>query len=374
MTCFLSKLYLLDFKNYKEISIELQEGINCFVGENGEGKTNILDALHYLSLCKSAFQSTDSLNIRHGQSLFAIQGTFQLDGREEKINVGFKKGTGKQIKRNQKEYDRLADHVGLIAVVMISPYDMTLVTGFGEDRRRFVDSVVAQYDREYLENLMNYNRLLSQRNALLRHMAAEGNRKSDTLDILNMQMEAPALHIHEKRKAFFSAIEPVFQELYGELSGGKEKVKLTYRSHLNGSSASEQFRESFGRDLMLQHTSRGVHRDDLVFLLDKHPVKRIGSQGQQKTYLIALKLAQYRFMRSKGLPPILMIDDVFDKLDENRVAALMKLLTMEEQGQVLITDAHHSRLPDILNALHVGHKIFHVSGGMVTVPERVDVS
>ncbi|MCB0397609.1 MAG: DNA replication and repair protein RecF, partial [Flavobacteriales bacterium] len=279
------------------------------------------------------------------------------------------KGSRKQVKRGQKEYERLADHIGLLPAVMISPYDMNLVTGFSEDRRRFMDGVIAQYDRAYLESLLNYNRLLSQRNALLKHMAIEGIRKSETLDILSMQMEGPAQHIYETRKAFLERLTAVFQDYYERLSGGKEQVSLTYQSHLHEKSQKEWLLEHTSRDLVLQHTGRGVHKDDLVFQLGEYAVKRMGSQGQQKTYLIALKLSQYALMAEiKKVKPILMIDDVFDKLDEHRVASLMKLIATEAFGQVFITDAHTGRLPAIFTQPGVDAEIYEVNEGAVKKP------
>lgn len=372
MSLYLQNLSLLNFKNYEDLNLTFGEGIHCLLGHNGEGKTNVLDAIHYMSFAKSAFQSADSMNIRHGAPFFVVQGSFRLDGHDENIYCGFKKGTRKQVKRNQKDYERLAEHIGLLPVVMISPYDMDLVTGVSEDRRRFMDSVIAQYDREYLENLMAYNRLLSQRNALLKHMAIEGKRQSDTLDILNLQMEKPALHVYAKRQEFLQGLVPVFQSYYERLAGGREQVSVEFQSHLHDDQPANLFRDSLPRDLALQYTSKGVHKDDLLFKLGEHPVKRIGSQGQQKTFLIALKLAQYAFMRTrKEVKPILMIDDVFDKLDENRVSQLMSLVTGSDFGQVFITDAHTARLPAILRGLDVPARHYHVkSGGVITEKEQ----
>jgi DNA replication and repair protein RecF len=365
---FLKELSLIHFKNYEEARLEFSPGVNCFVGNNGSGKTNLLDAVHYLSLCKSYFNPIDSQNIRHEAPFFVIQGVFSDEEREENVYCGMKRGQKKVFKRNQKEYERLADHIGAFPLVMISPADAELITEGSESRRRFLDSVISQYDKNYLDKLILYNRALSQRNSLLRHFADSGNVDSASLEVWNMQLIAHGTPVYEERKDFITRFVPIFREYYSIISGGKEEVELVYASKLNQLSFEEALDQAFRRDIAVQHSTAGVHKDDLEFMMDGHPVKKMGSQGQQKSFLLALKLAQFEFIRRiKKEPPLLLLDDINDKLDEARVRKLMELVSDHRFGQVFITDTHPLRLAEMFREMEMECRVFEVKQGHMTV-------
>jgi DNA replication and repair protein RecF len=360
----LKRLSLINFKNYHEAEIELDPRVNAFVGGNGEGKTNLLDAIHYLSLCKSYFNPVDGQNIRQHEDFFLVQGTFDLYEEEESISCALKRGQKKIFRRNQKEYERLADHVGLLPVVMISPTDISLITEGSDERRKFPDSIISQFDREYLDELMAYSKVLLQRNAYLKQAAQAKRLDAEILSVWNSQLVKSGRYIHESRKNFISQIVPVFNEYYRFISGGKETVDIRYESHLNDNDFLTALDESVDRDRILQYTSIGPHKDDLVFIINGFPVKRFASQGQQKSFLIALKLAQFDFVsRRKNLKPVLLLDDIFDKLDDERVSKLMDVVSRENFGQIFITDTHPDRMNDLLNQKNIAHKIFLVSNG-----------
>ncbi len=361
---FLKKLSVLNFKNYPETELEFSSHVNCFTGNNGEGKTNILDAIHYLSFCKSFFNPIDSQNILHDAPFFLIQGIYDSEGQEEEIYCGLKRSQKKQFKRNKKEYSRLADHIGLFPLVMISPADSELVTEGSESRRKFIDSVIAQFDREYLEKLIHYNRVLSQRNMLLKQIANNHIFDKDALEIWDVQLIEYGESIHQKRKNFITNFVAIFQKYYELISGGREQVDITYISHLSTAPFAEVLEKALQRDKVMEYTTVGIHKDDLEFKIDGHTLKKYASQGQQKSFLIALKLAQFDFIKQiKHLTPILLLDDIYDKLDDLRVKQLMELVSSDHFGQLFITDTHHTRLAELFGSTQANFKSFRISNG-----------
>jgi len=364
---YLRSLSLVNFKNYPQAELSFSEHVNCFTGNNGEGKTNLLDAIHYLSFCKSFFNPIDSQNILHEAPFFVIQGVFVSDeAKEEEIYCGLKRNQKKQFKRNKKEYSRLADHIGLFPLVMISPADSELITEGSETRRRFLDTVIAQFDKEYLDHLIQYNKALSQRNALLKQFADSRKFDKDSLEIWDVQLVELGTAIHNKRAAFVKSFVPIFQKYYELISGGKEKVKLNYHSHLNEGAFATTLSNALSRDRALQYTTVGIHKDDLEFSISEFPVKKFGSQGQQKSYLIALKLAQFDFIKKvKKLTPILLLDDIYDKLDDQRVKELMKLVSSDSFGQIFITDTHGDRLQKLFKKSDADFRSFRIVNGLV---------
>jgi DNA replication and repair protein RecF len=360
----LKKLSILNFKNYPEAELVFSEGVNCLTGNNGEGKTNILDAIHYLSFCKSFFNPVDSQNILHEAPFFVVQGQFHLEGQEEDIYCGQKRNQKKLFKRNKKEYQRLADHIGLFPLVMISPADSELVTEGSESRRKFIDSVIAQFDRDYLENLISYNKVLSQRNAFLKQVAERGKMDLTALEIWDEQLISFGIRVYEERKSFVSRFIPIFREYYQLISGGKEQVNIEYNSHLNNAAFNEVLAKALNRDKAMEYTTVGIHKDDLEFTIGGYPLKKYASQGQQKSFLIALKLAQFDFIRKiKGITPILLLDDIYDKLDDLRVKQLMELVSGEGFGQLFITDTHEERLSALFTESGIEHKAFRIING-----------
>ncbi|MFY9309451.1 MAG: DNA replication/repair protein RecF [Bacteroidia bacterium] len=361
---YLKKLNILNFKNYPEAELQFSNHINCMVGNNGEGKTNILDAIHYLSFCKSFFNPIDSQNILHDAPFFLIQGIYDLEGKEEEVYCGLKRNQKKLFKRNKKEYQRLADHIGLFPLVMISPADSELITEGSESRRRFLDSVIAQYDKDYLDCLISYNKVLSHRNALLKQFADSGRFDKESLDLWNMQLVAYGNKGYEKRADFISRFIPIFQRYYELISGGREQVGLEYTSHLNGSSFEEVLEKAVQRDRVMEYTTVGIHKDDLGFVINSYPLKKYASQGQQKSFLIALKLAQFEFIKGlKHISPILLLDDIYDKLDDLRVKQLMDIVGSENFGQLFITDTHLTRLAELFKSTGADFKVFKIMNG-----------
>lgn len=364
---FLKKLSVLNFKNYPEAELEFSSHVNCFTGNNGEGKTNILDAIHYLSFCKSFFNPVDSQNILHEAPFFLIQGQFDLEGQEEEIYCGLKRNQKKQFKRNKKEYTRLADHIGLFPLVMISPADSELITEGSESRRKFIDGVIAQFDREYLEKLIHYNRILSQRNMVLKQIAGKASFDKDALDIWDLQLIEDGEIIHQKRQKFVTDFIAIFQKYYALISGGREQVDISYISHLHAAPFSEILARALQRDQAMEYTTVGIHKDDLEFRIDGYALKKYASQGQQKSFLIALKLAQFDFIKQiKQITPVLLLDDIYDKLDDLRVKQLMELVSSDHFGQLFITDTHPTRLSDLFSSTKAGFKSFRISKGNTT--------
>jgi DNA replication and repair protein RecF len=364
----LKTLSLLHFRNYEEAEIECSERINCFTGLNGSGKTNLLDAIHYLALCKSFLNPVDSQNIRFDAPFFVIQGIFDNgNGQEDNIVCSLKRGQRKIFKRNGKEYDRLSDHIGLLPLVTVSPADGVLVNGGSEERRRFMDTVISQYNKQYLENLIAYNRVLSQRNALLKKMADNQVPDDGTLEVLDLQLEQSGTPVFIARKAFIRELLPFFDRYYEQLSGGAEKVELEYDSKLHTQSLSDLLKQSITREKYLGHTTVGIHKDDLELKINGHSLKRSGSQGQQKTFLIALKLAEYIFLdRAAGKKPMLLLDDVHDKLDADRVFRLMEIVCGKDFGQLFITDTGAGRMNDLFSGKGLPYKMFNVEEGKVS--------
>ena len=355
----LKSLSLLNYKNFESHTLECDAKINCFVGNNGIGKTNILDAIYHLAFGKSYFNPIASQNIKHGESFFVIEGLFEKDSADEKVVVSLKKGQKKVIKRNAKAYDKLSEHIGLIPLVIISPSDRDLIAEGSETRRKFMDSVIAQNDKIYLNDLINYNKVLGQRNALLKYFALNNTFNKDTLEIYNAQLATYAQNIYQKRGEFLDTFIPIFKARYDRISNGNETINLSYKSQLHEQSLEALLVENLNKDKVLQHTSVGTHKDDLNFEIDGFPIKKFGSQGQQKSFLIALKLAQFDFIKQQsGYPPILLLDDIFDKLDANRVAQIVNLVNQDHFGQLFISDTHADRTEAVVKTTEQSYKMF----------------
>ncbi|WP_031425369.1 DNA replication/repair protein RecF [Flavimarina sp. Hel_I_48] len=357
----LNSLSLINYKNFDSRSFELDAKINCFVGDNGVGKTNVLDAVYHLSFGKSYFNPVTSQNINHNADFFVIDGHYRKNDREEKVIVSAKRGQKKLIKRNGKAYERLSEHIGFLPLVIISPADRDLIIEGSSTRRKFIDGVISQSDNAYLNDLMSYTKILSQRNALLKYFAANRTYDPDTLGIYNEQMTALGTRIFKKRSAFLEAFKPIFQERYTAISGGRETVQLKYKSQLRDTPLDQLFTEALQKDRMMQYTTVGTHKDDLSLKIEGHHVKKFGSQGQQKSFLIALKLAQFDFIKKQsGTTPLLLLDDIFDKLDEKRVAQIINLVNDANFGQLLLTDTHSERTEAIVKEIHQSYKIFNL--------------
>jgi DNA replication and repair protein RecF len=351
---FLRRLTLFNFKNYDEAEFSFSEGANAFTGQNGSGKTNILDAIHYLCLCKSYFNSGDSLSIKHQQSFFSVNGTFELDGKNEEILVLVKTGQKKSIKRNQKEYSRLGEHIGLLPLVMEAPVDQELISGGSEERRKLMDSIICQYNHPYLDDLMAYNRVLQQRNALLKQTAKGALTDASLWQVWDEQLAVYGEKIYLVRKDFMEHFLPLFQESYAYLTNSSEEAGLKYNCSLEHENLQSQLNKNLQKDLILQYTTAGIHKDDLTLTLNGHPAKRIGSQGQQKSIILALKLAQFKVIKeTRGLKPILLLDDIFDKLDLNRITRLMELVSKETFGQLFITDTEEDHVRKVFQTIGV---------------------
>ncbi len=367
----LKNITLLNYKNIIQAELQLNEGINCFVGDNGVGKTNLLDAIYYLSYCKSCFNSIDSQLINKDESFFVVQGEYQRGESNEHIYAGFKQNEKKQFKRNKKDYQRLSEHIGLLPLVLISPNDDRLITEGGEQRRKYIDSVISQFDKTYMEHILRYNRALLQRNTLLKSKKSDRKNLEVLLEVWDNQLITSAQIIYEKRKVFIDELIPVFQQYYSYISDDKETVSITYRSHLHDGDYSHQLKLNYEKDLILGHTTRGVHRDDVDLLLDDFQIKRVGSQGQIKTFFIALKLAQYDFLqKNSNFSPILLLDDMFDKLDSKRGSQLVKLVSKDDFKQIFITDTQYDRLLKIVEQTGKDYTFFNVDNGEITVESR----
>jgi DNA replication and repair protein RecF len=360
----LKSLSLVNFKNYKQVEIPLDGKINCFVGENGVGKTNILDAVHYLALCKSNLNPVDTQNIMYDQDFCVIQGIFERHGKEENIYCGIRRQKKKQFRRNQKDYQKLSEHIGLIPLVMISPSDSILINGGSEERRKFMNGVIAQYSRVYLENLIHYNRALIQRNRQLKEFASGNQFNREMLEIWDEQLIRYGEPLFEERCRFVEELVPVFGSFYAQVSGNREQVTLTYQAQLQEKGFREGLKHSLEKDRILQYTSFGIHKDDLGMDLEGHNLKKNGSQGQQKTFLVALKLAEFEFIRKlMEIPPILLLDDIFDKFDARRVKQIIRLVAENHFGQIFITDTNETRLLGILGEIPAVHRVYRISSG-----------
>jgi len=358
---FLKRISLLNYKNFSEVTFELDSKINCFVGKNGIGKTNILDAVYHLANGKSYFNPMAVQNIRHDEDFFVIDGEFEKNHRTEQILCSLKKGQKKILKRNGKIYDKFSDHIGFIPLVIISPADRDLIIEGSETRRKFIDSVISQLDNIYLQQLIQYHKIIAQRNALLKYFALNHVFEKDTLSIYNKQLAALGLSIFEKRKQFLSDFIPIFNQYHQDITNASETVQLVYQSDLFENDTLTLLEQNLQKDKTLQYTSVGVHKDDLSFEIDSHPIKKFGSQGQQKSFLIALKLAQFDFVKKQsGEKPILLFDDIFDKLDEFRVSKIIKMVNNDEFGQLFISDTHPERTEKIVKTTHQSYKIFNL--------------
>jgi DNA replication and repair protein RecF len=363
---YLRKLALTNFKNYDNTELEFSPKINCFVGNNGVGKTNILDAIHYLSLTKSFFNNIDSISIRHGEDYFIINGTFVRNGEEDQIYCAFQKQKQKVLKKNSKEYQKLSEHIGKFPVVMISPADSALISEGSEERRRFLNKIISQYNNEYLDSVLKYAKALQHRNRLLKDFKSTGKFEHDALLIWDSQLVKYGTYVYQERDNLVNELIPVFQEHYSMISSDKEKVRLSYRSHLSEGNFSEALVNSVSKDRFLEYTTIGIHKDDLMLEMDQHSVKSLGSQGQQKSYLVALKLAKFDYIRRKsGISPILLLDDIFDKFDAERVEQIIRLVGNHRFGQIFITDTHQSRLHEILSSHNTDYKLFMISNNSV---------
>ena len=363
----LKHLSLINFKNVTDASIDLNPSVNCFLGNNGEGKTNILDAIYYLSNTKSYFNSIDSQNIKFGEPFFVAQGDFKNKEEEYHVYCGVKKGAKKQFKLNKKNYTKLADHIGRFPVVIITPYDSNLILEGSETRRKFLDRLISQFDKNYLDNLMHYNKLLNHRNATLKQMAETQSFNEEFLGVIDYQLAEKGEKIYQTRKAFLEEFIPVFNRYYQAISNSNETVSLTYQSVLNQHRLEQLLLENRSKDRALTYTSKGIHKDDLEFkIMDSYSLKKFASQGQQKSFLIALKLAQFDYIKQKkGVAPILLLDDIFDKLDENRVNYILQLIVHHKLGQTFITDTNFEKSPQILEQLGVDFSAFRVEKGNV---------
>ena len=371
----LNKLSIINYKNIQEATLTLSPKMNCFIGHNGAGKTNLLDAVYYLSFCRSAYSSMDSQVIRHDQDFFVVEGEYTDDRgvrsedqdelRKLSIYCGMKRGTKKHFKCNKKEYKRLSQHIGLIPLIFVSPADTYLVDGGGEERRRLMDMVISQYDNLYLDALNRYNKALQQRNTMLK---MEEEPDLELMSIWEEQMATEGEVIYEKRSAFVQELIPVFQQIYQQISDDKESVSLRYVSHGQRGPLLEVIQRDRMKDRAVGYSLHGIHRDDLEMLLGDYPMRREGSQGQLKTFVIAMKLAQFSFLKRtcSKTTPLLLLDDIFDKLDAHRVERIVNLVASEEYGQIFITDTNRDHLDKILQANSFDYQLFSVEDGEVT--------
>ncbi|WP_075341968.1 DNA replication/repair protein RecF [Tenacibaculum agarivorans] len=358
---YLQKLSLVNFKNIASEAFNFEKKINCFVGNNGVGKTNVLDAIYYLSFAKSYFNPIAGQNIKHDEDFFVVEGDYMVNERSEKIICSLKRGQKKVLKRNGKVYDRFSDHIGQFPLVIISPADRDLIIEGSETRRKFIDGVISQQDKKYLSALISYNKVLNQRNALLKFFAANRTFDALNLSVYNDQLVTYGNEIHQKRSEFLEKFTPIFNEKYQVISNDKEKVNLSYKSQLKDMSFTQLLEKQLEKDKILQYTSAGIHKDDLTFQIGEYPIKKFGSQGQQKSYLIALKLAQFEFIkRQSKITPILLLDDIFDKLDEHRVAQIVNLVNNDEFGQIFITDTHSERTESVVKQSNKSYQIFNL--------------
>ncbi len=371
---FLYQIELQNFKNYESLKLDFCEGIQGIVGENGSGKTNLLDAIYYLVLSKSALNPIDQQNIRHGQDYFTIKGNFERkDFQREEVFCGLPKGQKKILKLNQKEYDKISEHIGKFMVVMIAPQDQSLIAEGSEMRRRFLDNLLCQLEGEYLDNLLQYNRFLSQRNAYLKQAYEQNRWDKDLLVSYDWGIHTFGEKIHVRRKAFTQDFQPIFQRHYQYLSQAKEATSITYKSDFDKGDFKDLLLQAHEKDRILQRTSVGIHRDDLAFRIGEYPLKKFGSQGQQKSFLVALKLAQFEIMQQhKGEKPILLLDDIFDKLDEKRIQKLIEMVSSNTFGQIFLTDARPERTQKILKMMPIQHRIITLEAGKIKSIQEVN--
>ena len=357
----LEKIVISDFRNIELQEIEFSPNVNCISGNNGEGKTNLLDSIYYLSMTKSAFATSDKFNFRHGTDEFSIAGTYRMEnGLSSRFALKMNSKGEKKVRRDDKPYAKVSEHIGVLPVVMVSPADISMVSESGEERRRFMNSVLSQMDREYMSALQQYNRLLLQRNRMLKEM----NPDRSLLEVMDMRMAYYAEPVFQARKKFVEDLKPIVAEYYKALSGGSETVDIEYDSELSKASLESLLAASFEKDRIMKHTTSGIHRDDFIFRMDGHPIRRFGSQGQQKSFLVSLKFAQYELMkRNYGFAPVLLLDDVFDKLDMGRISNLLQMVASNDFGQIFITDSNKVRMAGIVDGLTQDRAYFETSAG-----------
>ena len=360
----LTKLIIQDFRNIELQELEFSPNLNCISGNNGTGKTNLLDAIYYLSMTKSAVVASDRFNCRYGTSGFSLAGTYRMEnGVLSRFTLHFGAGKEKQMKRDDAPYSRISEHLGVLPIVMVSPADTSLVSDSGEERRRFVNAVLSQMDREYLAAAQQYNRLLVQRNCYLKDGAVD----ETLLDTLDERMDASAGVLYAKREEFIRKLVPSVARYYAEISGGREQVDIAYRSELQKGPLSQLLRAVRDKDRALGYTTAGVQRDDFLFRMDGEPIRRCGSQGQQKSFLVALKFAQYEIMKNKyGFPPMLLLDDLFDKLDINRITNLLQMVAGNDFGQIFLTDSNKTRISGMVDRITSDRAYFEAGDGTFT--------
>ena len=360
----LEKIVISDFRNIELQELEFSPNVNCISGNNGEGKTNLLDAVHYLSMTKSAFATSDRYNFRHGTEEFSLAGTYLMEnGTKSRFTMKMSMKGEKKVRRDDKPYQKVSEHIGILPVVMVSPADVSMVSESGEERRRFVNAVLSQMDREYMSAMQQYNRLLLQRNKMLKEMHVDRT----LLEVIDMRMSALSEPIFNARKRFVEDLRPIVAEYYKALSGDNEKVDIEYETELSGAPLDQLLAQSFEKDRIMKHTTSGIHRDDFAFTMNGHPIRRFGSQGQQKSFLVSLKFAQYEIMkRSYGFAPILLLDDVFDKLDMGRISNLLQMVASNDFGQIFITDSNKVRMSGIVDGLTQDRAYFETVSGSFT--------
>ena len=357
----LEKIVISDYRNIQLQELEFSPNVNCISGNNGEGKTNLLDAIYYMSMTKSAFAASDKFNLRHGAEEFSLAGTYRMEsGLSSRFALKMTSKGEKKVRRDDKPYQKISEHVGVLPVVMVSPADVSMVSESGEERRRFVNSVLSQMDREYMSAMQQYNRLLLQRNTILK----ESDPDRSLLEVIDMRMSMLAEPIYQARRRFVEQLKPIVAEYYKSLSGGTEQVDIEYESELSKAGLDQLLAASFERDRIMKHTTTGIHRDDFAFRMNGHPIRRFGSQGQQKSFLVSLKFAQYEIMKKNyGFAPILLLDDVFDKLDMGRISNLLQMVASNDFGQIFITDSNKVRMAGIVDRLTQDRAYFETTGG-----------
>lgn len=360
----LEKIVISDFRNIQLQELEFSPNVNCISGNNGEGKTNLLDAIYYLSMTKSAFSTSDKFNFRHGTTEFSLSGTYRMpNGLSSRFAVRITSGGEKKVKRDDKQYGKVSEHIGVLPIVMVSPSDITMVSESGEERRRFVNSVLSQMDKEYMSMMQQYNRLLLQRNRMLKEL----NPDRTLIEVMDLRMSALAEPVYQARKRFIEELNPIVAEYYRMLSGGSEQVDIEYDSELSKAGLDALLSSSYEKDKMLKYTTSGIQRDDFIFRMNGHPIRRYGSQGQQKSFLVSLKFAQYEIMKKKyGFAPILLLDDVFDKLDMGRISNLLQMVASNDFGQIFITDSNKVRMSGIVDGLTQDRAYYETSSGVFT--------
>lgn len=362
---YIQDISILNFKNYSEATVQFHKKLNCLVGNNGSGKTNLLDAIYYLCMCKSYFNASDAYNINFNEEFLSIQCNFNHNNVITNIHCGIKQGKKKLFRKNKKEYSKLSDHVGNFPVVMVSPADASLILDGGDERRKYMNGVISQYNRDYLEKTIQYSKVLLQRNKLLKD-SFTAHFNEELFDVYTEQLIPLGETIHKERKLFVEKLTPIFQHYYTTISEQKEKVAIDYKSNLEEDSFENLLKQAFYKDKSAQHTTFGVHKDDLQLTLNNQPMKRIASQGQQKTFLVALKLAQFAFLKEiKNIDPVLLLDDIFDKFDEMRVKQILKLVASDDFGQIFITHHNQQRMQDLLTDFDGHYSLFKVQNNEI---------